>query len=56
MDQRFAPIGATNTEANRAFWRALLFTANDGESKTEDNISGAILHEETLYQKVPAEF
>eukprot|EP01010_Urceolus_cornutus_P005016 NODE_843_length_1290_cov_272.000000_g641_i0.p1 GENE.NODE_843_length_1290_cov_272.000000_g641_i0~~NODE_843_length_1290_cov_272.000000_g641_i0.p1 ORF type:complete len:358 (-),score=68.01 NODE_843_length_1290_cov_272.000000_g641_i0:134-1207(-) len=47
MAKRFAPIDVESTEPNRAAYRELLFTSPGfGE-----NISGVILHEETLYQK-----
>lgn len=47
--KRFASINIENTEENRAFYRALLFSTK-GVGKY---ISGAILFEETLYQKSP---
>jgi fructose-bisphosphate aldolase class I len=45
--KRFADIGVENTEENRRKYRELLFTAPG----LSDHISGAILYEETLYQK-----
>lgn len=47
--KRFDTYGIENTEENRAFYRALLFSTK-GVGKY---ISGAILFEETLYQKSP---
>ncbi|CAG4932124.1 unnamed protein product [Colias eurytheme] len=45
---RLATVGIENTEENRRKWRQLLFTADPVIS---ENISGAILYPETLYQK-----
>jgi len=45
--KRFQAIEVENTEENRAFYRSLLFTAKG----LGEYISGAILFEETLYQK-----
>eukprot|EP00382_Lankesteria_abbotti_P003558 CAMPEP_0113844862 /NCGR_PEP_ID=MMETSP0372-20130328/454_1 /TAXON_ID=340204 /ORGANISM="Lankesteria abbotti" /LENGTH=360 /DNA_ID=CAMNT_0000813875 /DNA_START=72 /DNA_END=1154 /DNA_ORIENTATION=+ /assembly_acc=CAM_ASM_000359 len=50
IKKRFDAISVENTEANRAAYRELLFTT-DG---CEKYISGAILFEETLYQKGPS--
>lgn len=47
--KRFTTYNIENTEENRAFYRALLFSTK-GVGKY---ISGAILFEETLYQKSP---
>jgi len=47
--KRFATYNIENTDENRAFYRALLFSTK-GVGKY---ISGAILFEETLYQKSP---
>jgi len=47
--KRFQGIGVENTEENRAFYRSLLFTSKG----LGEYISGAILFEETLYQKSP---
>lgn len=49
IQKRFDTVGVENTEPNRALYRSALFTA-DG---VDDHISGAILFEETLYQKAP---
>ncbi|CDJ50145.1 Fructose-bisphosphate aldolase, related [Eimeria brunetti] len=49
IGKRFASIGVENTESNRAFYRGLLFTTKGLGSCC----SGAILFEETLYQKSP---
>merc|ERR1719486_615647 len=46
---RLESIGLENTEDNRRNWRNLLFTTPD----IGEYISGAILFEETLYQKDP---
>jgi len=46
IKKRFDAIGVENTETNRAAYRELLF-----KSKCGGYISGAILFEETLYQK-----
>ena len=47
IKKRFDSAGIENTEANRAAYRAMLFRTKDiGKC-----ISGAILYEETLYQK-----
>lgn len=45
--KRLATIGLENTEDNRRRWRELLYTAPD----LGNYISGAIMFEETLYQK-----
>lgn len=45
--KRLATIGLDNTENNRRRWRELLYTAPD----LGKYISGAIMFEETLYQK-----
>jgi len=50
IKKRFDAINVENTEANRNAYRELLFTAPD----VEKYISGAILFEETLYQKTPS--
>lgn len=47
--KRFVTYNIENTEENRAFYRALLFTTKG----LGQYISGAILFEETLYQKSP---
>eukprot|EP00922_Rhytidocystis_sp_ex-Travisia-forbesii_P063067 GHVS01093867.1.p1 GENE.GHVS01093867.1~~GHVS01093867.1.p1 ORF type:complete len:371 (+),score=76.99 GHVS01093867.1:117-1229(+) len=47
IKKRFDQISVENTEANRAFYRDLLFTTKG----LGQFISGAILFEETLYQK-----
>jgi fructose-bisphosphate aldolase class I len=47
--KRLASVGVDNTEENRAFYRGLLFDAKG----LGEYISGAILFEETLYQKAP---
>eukprot|EP00922_Rhytidocystis_sp_ex-Travisia-forbesii_P063064 GHVS01093863.1.p1 GENE.GHVS01093863.1~~GHVS01093863.1.p1 ORF type:complete len:370 (+),score=76.37 GHVS01093863.1:151-1260(+) len=47
IKKRFDQISVENTEANRAFYRDLLFTSKG----LGQFISGAILFEETLYQK-----
>jgi len=47
IKKRFESVSIENTEENRAYYRSALFTA-DG---IENCISGAILYEETLYQK-----
>jgi len=49
IKKRFDGAGIENTEANRATYRSMLFTAKD----IGNYISGAILYEETLYQKAP---
>jgi len=49
IGKRFDGIGVENTEENRAFYRGLLFTTKG----VGEYISGAILYEETLYQKSP---
>eukprot|EP00397_Hematodinium_sp_SG-2012_P038693 GEMP01042130.1.p1 GENE.GEMP01042130.1~~GEMP01042130.1.p1 ORF type:complete len:371 (+),score=103.94 GEMP01042130.1:32-1114(+) len=49
IQKRFDSVGVENTEENRALYRSSLFkTKGCGE-----HISGAILFEETLYQKAP---
>jgi len=48
MADRFAKIGAENTEENRRFYRQMLFTSPPEACKA---ISGVIFHHETLYQK-----
>ncbi|KFG31617.1 fructose-1,6-bisphosphate aldolase [Toxoplasma gondii GAB2-2007-GAL-DOM2] len=50
IKKRFDSIGVENTEANRAFYRDLLFSTKG----LGQYISGAILFEETLYQKSPS--
>lgn len=50
IKKRFDSIGVENTEANRAFYRELLFSTKG----LGEYISGAILFEETLYQKGPS--
>lgn len=47
--KRFANINVENTEANRAFYRGLLFSTKG----LGQYISGAILFDETLFQKDP---
>jgi len=47
---RLEGIGLENTEENRMIWRNLLFTS----PSISDYISGAILYEETLFQKDPS--
>merc|ERR1719181_1382779 len=47
---RLEANGMENTEENRQIWRNLLFTTEG----IGEYISGAILFEETLYQKDPA--
>lgn len=47
--KRFSSIGVENNEANRSFYRGLLFTAKG----LGQYCSGAILFEETLFQKSP---
>jgi len=47
INKRFSSIGVENTEANRAAYRELLFKSKG----CGHYISGAILFEETLYQK-----
>lgn len=47
IGKRFAPISVENTEENRRKYRELLFSTPD----LGKNISGAILYEETLFQK-----
>jgi fructose-bisphosphate aldolase, class I len=49
IKKRFDGAGIENTEANRATYRAMLFTTKD----IGNYISGAILYEETLFQKGP---
>lgn len=49
IGKRFAGINVENTEDNRSFYRSLLFTTKG----VGQYISGAILFEETLYQKAP---
>lgn len=49
IKKRFDAAGIDNTEANRAAYRAMLFTTKD----VGKYISGAILYEETLFQKAP---
>lgn len=49
IQKRFDTYGIENTEENRSFYRGLLFSTK-GVGKY---ISGAILFEETLYQKSP---
>ncbi|CDJ43237.1 Fructose-bisphosphate aldolase, related [Eimeria tenella] len=49
IGKRFASIGVENTEANRAAYRGLLFSTKG----LGEYCSGAILFEETLYQKSP---
>lgn len=44
--KRFSSIGVENNETNRRKYRQLLFTTNS----IEENISGVIFYEETLYQ------
>ena len=46
IGQRFSKIGVENTEENRRLYRQLLFQAEG----IEQNISGVILFEETLFQ------
>jgi fructose-bisphosphate aldolase class I len=46
IGKRFEPIGVENIEGNRQKWRQLLFTTPGWN----ENISGVILFEETLYQ------
>lgn len=46
IGQRFAKIDVENNEDNRRKYRELLFTTEG----LEDNISGVIMFEETLYQ------
>lgn len=48
IGQRFSGINVENTEENRRKYRQLLFTAPG----IETNVSGVILYEETLYQKL----
>jgi len=49
IEKRFKGVGVENTEENRSFYRGMLFsTPGLGQY-----ISGAILFEETLYQKSP---
>jgi len=48
--KRFQSIGVENSEANRAAYRELLFTTKG----IGEHVSGAILFEETLYQKGPS--
>jgi len=50
IKKRFDSIGVENTEANRAAYRELLFKAKG----VGNYISGAILFEETLFQKTAA--
>jgi fructose-bisphosphate aldolase class I len=49
IGKRFEGIGVENTEANRSFYRGMLFSAKG----IGDYISGAILYDETLFQKSP---
>jgi len=49
VGKRLESIGLKNTEENRQTWRNLLFTTPD----LQKYISGAILFEETLFQKDP---
>lgn len=49
IKKRFDSAGIENTEANRATYRAMLFNTKD----VQKYISGAILYEETLFQKAP---
>lgn len=49
IKNRFDSVGVENTEENRALYRGALFTA----AGVTEHISGAILFEETLYQKAP---
>lgn len=44
IGQRFSGIGVENTEANRRFYRELLFTTPE----MEKHISGVIMFEETV--------
>ncbi len=46
IGKRFDQISVENTEANRRFYRELLFTAD----RIEENISGVIMYEETVNQ------
>jgi len=48
IGKRFETINVTNTRAKRKEWRQLLFTTPD----IEKYISGAIVHEETLFDNV----
>ncbi|XP_045173167.2 fructose-bisphosphate aldolase-like isoform X2 [Mercenaria mercenaria] len=48
MAQRFACIGVESTEENRRRYREMLFTT---DAEIAENISGVILHHETMYQK-----
>ncbi|OXB70626.1 UNVERIFIED_CONTAM: hypothetical protein H355_012316 [Colinus virginianus] len=50
IKKRFDGIAVENTEANRAFYRELLFSTKG----LGQYISGAILFEETLFQKGPS--
>ncbi|CAD7923080.1 unnamed protein product [Amoebophrya sp. A120] len=50
IGKRFDSVGVENSEANRSFYRGLLFTTKG----VGEYISGAILYEETLYQKDPS--
>ncbi|XP_054740642.1 fructose-bisphosphate aldolase-like [Anastrepha obliqua] len=47
MAKKFSPYNLPNTEENRRIYRQLLFTTEN----LQEHISGAILHNETLYQK-----
>jgi len=49
IQKRFDQYGIENTEENRSFYRGLLFTTPG----CGQYLSGAILFEETLYQKAP---
>jgi len=49
IKKRFDNAGIENSEQNRSFYRSMLFTSPD----VGEHISGAILFEETLYQKAP---
>jgi len=48
IGKRFESIGLANTEENRRAYRELLFTTKG----LGEHISGSILYEETLYQKM----
>ncbi|KAJ3119476.1 Fructose-bisphosphate aldolase 3, chloroplastic, partial [Irineochytrium annulatum] len=48
IGKRFGPISVENVEENRRAYRELLFTAG---SELKNYLGGAILYEETLFQK-----
>ena len=49
IEKRFKSVNVENSEENRSFYRGMLFSTKG----LGEYISGAILFEETLYQKAP---